>query len=248
MTSSSERIIIAVDGGLRRTPEGLTGGASAIIFRIAPITPFTRQRDVTSISVRGEFFDHEESVTNNRMELSSFILGLRTILRELVDQDDGSISIEFWSDSQYAIGMIFRDWSPNTNHDLVKEAKELVDELQDYGDVSGRFIRGHKGHFVNEFADIVATLCYQRQADIDHELKFLGIADTCLLCDNFPCEVLSGNITGIQPIREWKSKFDAIRAEHYGPPCVHRKAYDAESVFRKSPVRVTASEGAGGGN
>jgi ribonuclease HI len=242
-SSFDQKIIVAVDGGLRHVDDNIIGGTSAVIFRLEPVVPESKRIVVRTVSVHGEF--HSSQVTNNRMELLGFILGAELLEKELVDQPERSTTIEFWSDSQYALGMIFREWRAKKNQDLVRNARAWMDRLSDYSKVSGGFIRGHQDHFVNEFADLVAGLCVERKDDIGHQLKFGGIEETCLLCDNFPCERRE-DCLGTQPIKKWKERFIAIRTGLYGPPCANRKAYDAKFSLGGSFTGVTKTTGAGG--
>lgn len=229
---------MAVDGGIKRTQKGMTGGVGMVVFRLRQATPSIF--DVESISVRGRYFDHERKVTNNTMELMGFSIMASNMVDELwaggtVDPTPGSIDVEFWSDSQYALGILFRPkWIPKKNKMLVKNTKAELDDLTKFARVTGRFIRGHQGHFINEFADLVAALCIKREADISHELAFDEIEDRCLFCDNFPCRVRE-DYFDIEPIKEWKEKFEAIRALKYTLVCANRKPYDAEFVLTRAP-------------
>ena len=194
--STKQRFVVAVDGGIHRTEEGMTGAAGMVLFRLVPIVPESKRIIVKSISVRGRYFSPQpkDPITNNKMELIGFSIMASNIVdevragQETVDPSAGSIDVEFWSDSQYSLGILFRPkWTPKKNVSLVRNIKKELDDLAAVATVSGKFIRGHKGHFINEFADLVAGLSIQRKKDICHELSFKDIEEFCLFCDNFPC-------------------------------------------------------------
>jgi ribonuclease HI len=252
-SSPKQRIVVAVDGGIHKTNRGMTGGVGMITFRIRPVTPKSTRILVESISVRGRYFDASTKVTNNIMELQGFCIMAHALNDEIyvaqkkeVDPDVGSI--EFWSDSQYALGILFRPkWRAKENKTLVKNTKKELDEIAAVVPVSGKFIRGHKGHFINEFADLVAALCIQRKKDITHELSYRDIEDFCLFCDLFPCQQPESGF-GCEPIKKWGDRFEAIRKRSYTPPCANRKEYDAEFTLRKTPVGQPATGGSGARN
>ena len=253
MLSSNRRIVVAVDGGIHRTKDGMTGGVGMIVFRLQPVAPKSKRVPVESISVRGRYFgpNPKDPITNNKMELIGFSIMATELVDELWDtekrewtQPVGPLDIEFWSDSQYALGILFRpDWTAKKNKMLVQNAKKELEDLATVTTVSGKFIRGHKGHFINEFADLVAALSLERKKDIAHELLFKDIEDTCLFCDLFPCQGLDG--IGLGLIKKWGDRFKAIQTHGYGPPCANRKEYDAEWTLTKTAVDNAAKDSAG---
>lgn len=106
---------------------------------------------------RRELTGSEPSTTNNRMELSAVIAGLRSL--------PASSSVRVVTDSQYVVkGM--RQWihawrrkgwrsasgSPVKNRDLWEE----LDGLARRHRVRWEWIRGHNGHPENERADALA--------------------------------------------------------------------------------------------
>lgn len=248
-SSFKRRIVVAVDGGIHNTDEGMTGAAGMIIFRLRSVAPESKRILVESISVRGRYFHADRTVTNNIMELMGFSIMASDLVDELyadgkVDPTPGSIDVEFWSDSQYALGILFRpEWRPKKNKLLVENIKSELDDLTNFAAVSGKFIRGHSNHFINEFADLVAALSIQRQKDIKHELFFKDIEEYCLFCDRFPCEPASNGL-GVHLIKKWEGRFKAIQRGTYGPPCANRKAYDAEFTLTRTPVGISETAGA----
>lgn len=251
MTSSSkQRIVVAVDGGIHKTDKGMTGGVGMITFRLRPVAPESKRVIVESISVRGRYFDASTKVTNNIMELQGFCIMAHELNDEIYTAQQGGVdpdigSIEFWSDSQYALGILFDpEWKAKANKSLVKVTKTELGEINDVVPVSGKFIRGHKGHFINEFADLVAALSIRRKKDIRHELSYQDIEECCLFCDNFPCQAVPSRL-GVELIPTWKERFNAIQSTAYGAPCANRKAYDAERVYGSEIECSAAAEGTG---
>ena len=101
----------------------------------------------------------ENPTTNNRMELTAAISGLKA-LRE-------PCKVTLWSDSQYLVKAIndgwLADWikrgwkksdkSPVLNDDLWRELASLL-EVHEVGFV---WVRGHNGHPQNERCDALAV-------------------------------------------------------------------------------------------
>ena len=101
----------------------------------------------------------EELTTNNRMELSAVIGGLRALKREC--------EVEVYSDSKYICSAFNEGWlstwrkngwrksdkKPVANRDLWEELDELVSKHT----VSFHWIKGHAGHPENERCDSIAA-------------------------------------------------------------------------------------------
>jgi ribonuclease HI len=116
---------------------------------------------------RGEIVDQafgsEPYTTNNRMELTALIAGLRMLP---VDSDgvvytDSQLVVNIVT--QWAAGWKARGWTkkssgPIANLELVKEAYALYTERPH---VDVRWIRAHDGNRWNEYADALAT-AYRR--------------------------------------------------------------------------------------
>ncbi|MEO1582944.1 MAG: ribonuclease HI [Planctomycetota bacterium] len=100
----------------------------------------------------------EADTTNNRMELTAVIEGLRLLTRRS--------RVELYSDSKYVLdgleswiaGWKRRGWKTATKKPVKNEAlwREL-DELASRHEVSFHWIRGHAGHPENERADGLAV-------------------------------------------------------------------------------------------
>lgn len=92
-----------------------------------------------------EVVGRERQTTNNRMELTAILEGLKP-LRE-------PCSVTVYTDSQYAIG-IMGGWKRKANHDLLRELDALCAEHS----VTFQYLRGHAGHPLNERADELAVI------------------------------------------------------------------------------------------
>jgi len=111
--------------------------------------------------VEKEFVGGESHTTNNRMELSGVIAGLKA-LKEPCE-------VEVISDSSYVVkainewldGWIKRDFKKVKNVDLWKEYLEVSKPHK----VRGTWVRGHNGHIENERCDILARDEAQRQKE-----------------------------------------------------------------------------------
>jgi len=112
---------------------------------------------------------HEDNTTNNRMELSSMMEGLRYIY-----QNFSSLSkIEAFSDSQYVVKGI-NEWYPSwakkmakgkiiKNQDLWIDYKALVEQLPN---LKINWHRGHSGHIYNERCDALAKAAKEERRRI----------------------------------------------------------------------------------
>jgi ribonuclease HI len=101
----------------------------------------------------------EKVTTNNRMELTAAIEGLKALKTECI--------VDLYSDSQYLVNAINKGWLENwkkkgwrkadksvvLNDDLWKE----LDELLSKHEVTFIWVRGHDGHEYNERCDVLAS-------------------------------------------------------------------------------------------
>ena len=101
----------------------------------------------------------EKNTTNNRMELTAAIEGLKALKTECI--------VDLYSDSQYLVNAINKGWlegwkkngwrkadkSAVLNDDLWKQ----LDELLSRHDVTFIWVRGHDGHAYNERCDVLAS-------------------------------------------------------------------------------------------
>lgn len=111
-----------------------------------------------------EFYDYEKETTNNRMELTAVIMGLRKIKRE-------GVPIEIFTDSMYVrdgVQLWLDKWKRNgwktANRKPVKNRDlwEILDKLCKRLQPSLNWVPGHSGHRFNERADALANAAARR--------------------------------------------------------------------------------------
>ena len=88
---------------------------------------------------------HEPKTTNNRMELTAAIKGLEAA-------PPGS-SVTLFSDSEYLVKTMTRNWKRNVNKDLWDQ----LDSLSASRQIDWQWVRGHVGNHWNEEADQLAV-------------------------------------------------------------------------------------------
>ena len=109
-------------------------------------------------------FGSEPHTTNNRMELTALIAGLRMlpIDAKAVVYTDSQLVVNIvtnWAKGWKARGWTKKSSGPIANLELVKEAYALFTERPG---VDLQWIRAHEGNRWNEYADALAT-AYRRQ-------------------------------------------------------------------------------------
>ncbi len=143
------KIEIYTDGSSRGNPG--PGGWAAVIMTPDEIIELGGREDLT---------------TNNRMELSGALFGLKEIGHEAKE-------VEVCTDSQYVKkgmtewidGWIKKGWigstkKPVLNKDLWVALKEEEDRLKKGGvKVMWKYVPAHVGVVMNERADTIATMC-----------------------------------------------------------------------------------------
>ena len=106
----------------------------------------------------------EKSTTNNRMELTAAIEGLKALTKPC--------RVILYSDSQYLVNAINKGWLTNwkskgwkkadksqvLNDDLWKELDSLLSKYE----VEFVWVRGHDGHAYNERCDTLASGCAEK--------------------------------------------------------------------------------------
>ena len=88
---------------------------------------------------------HDPKTTNNRMELTAAIKGLESA-------PPGS-EVTLFSDSEYLVKTMTRNWKRNVNQDLWDQ----LDSLSASRQVAWKWVRGHAGNSWNEEADRLAV-------------------------------------------------------------------------------------------
>jgi ribonuclease HI len=118
--------------------------------------------------VEGEVVDEargaDPHTTNNKMELTALIAGLRMMpLDAEVDvYTDSQLIVNIvtkWADGWKARGWTKKSTGPIANLELIKEAHSLYQERPG---VRLRWIKAHSGYRWNEYADALAT-SYRRE-------------------------------------------------------------------------------------
>ncbi len=105
---------------------------------------------------RKEISGGEQYTTNNRMELTAVIEGLKAIKKK-------DIPVYIYSDSSYVVNAIENNWLQNwvlqgfkkkLNEDLWRE---YISVAQDFKELKFNWIKGHAGHPENERCDKMAV-------------------------------------------------------------------------------------------
>nr|KMM71100.1 hypothetical protein CPAG_07407 [Coccidioides posadasii RMSCC 3488] len=137
------RMEIYVDGGCRYNGYSNAIAAAAAVLQYR----WGNNYKYRTCQVSGE-------ATNQRAEITAIILGLQMALDRYEELDTSpSIDVTIYSDSRYAIGCMTEwiyKWSNNgwtnsrgeevANRDLIQEASDLDDDVQDLGSVTYRWI------------------------------------------------------------------------------------------------------------
>ena len=102
---------------------------------------------------RQELHGGEEKTTNNRMEILAVIKGLETLPE--------SSEVTIFSDSQYVVSTMTRNWKRNANKDLWARLDAETGKRR----VSWQWVRAHVGNPLNEEVDKLAVQEAKRIAD-----------------------------------------------------------------------------------
>lgn len=121
----------------------------------------------TGLTVRRDYWIAEPATTNNRMALRSAIEGLQIIARR-----GEARTVLFVSDSRYLIDGMTRwvyDWSvrgwrrKTGTIENLQLWRDLVDVARPHR-IAWRWVRGHRGHPQNEYANELATRAAAEQS------------------------------------------------------------------------------------
>ena len=126
--SSSNTISIYTDGSCLNNPG--PGGWGAIVL--------VEQGEPLRLS------GQEPDTTNNRMELTAAIKGLEAV--------PAGTSVELFSDSEYLVKTMTKNWKRRVNQDLWNQ----LDSLSASRQVAWQWVQGHSGDKWNEEADRLA--------------------------------------------------------------------------------------------
>lgn len=115
---------------------------------------------------RRDFYLSEPGTTNNRMALAGAAEALR-----ILSAKDRRIAVRMVSDSEYLVkgmrewvpGWRRRKWTRKGGAIMNLELWQALVEAAEGHDVTWAWVRGHKGHPKNEYADHLAVLAAREQ-------------------------------------------------------------------------------------
>mgnify|MGYP001196057971 CR=1 FL=1 len=87
----------------------------------------------------------DEKTTNNKMEITAVIKGL--------EQFPENSSVKIFTDSEYVINTMTKNWKRNTNLDLWNRLDSLVVNRT----IEWNWVKGHSGNKLNDEADLIAN-------------------------------------------------------------------------------------------
>lgn len=90
--------------------------------------------------------------TNNIAELMAIKIGLAALRRH-------DIPVRLYTDSQYCVGVLSRQWRTKKNTQLVAEIKEMIGRFSDF---LIEYVPGHKNIEANERADQLANISLKK--------------------------------------------------------------------------------------
>lgn len=95
--------------------------------------------------------------TNNIAELTAIARALDAI-------PDKTSRVELYTDSQYAIGVLTKNWKAKANRELILDIKQ---RLAEFTGITLHYVRGHNGDPLNERADELAVQAVRSQTTTD---------------------------------------------------------------------------------
>lgn len=104
-------------------------------------------------------------VTNNQMEIMAILVALQSIKQPINE-------LVIYSDSQYCIGMLTKNWRASANVDLWEKMSDAVLQIKKYcRKVSFLHTKGHASDEYNNRADLLATIASgYRKIPVDFQL------------------------------------------------------------------------------
>ena len=112
-----------------------------------------------------------ENTTNNQMELTAVIRALETLA-------PGQTATVF-SDSQYVINSITRNWKRNANLELWRRLDLATKDLA----LTWKWVKGHSGHTLNEEADRLANEEVEKMNSVSNNLTHIDESGNASMVD-----------------------------------------------------------------
>lgn len=151
------KMVIYVDGGCRGNGRPWAIGAAAAVVR----------RKWGRDAVWTKALSRHITPTNQRAEISAIILALQTALERYDDLDTcPRLSLKVYSDSKYAVGCmnewIYKWYQTNwtnargeevANRDLIEEASDLGDRVNEIGNVEYIWIPRSENQLADEYCN-----------------------------------------------------------------------------------------------
>lgn len=94
-----------------------------------------------------ELSGHVDNTTNNRMEITAVIEGLKALKTK-------ALPVEVITDSRYVVGTMTENWKRKMNSDLWKQLDEVKEGLT----ITWTWVRGHADNEHNNRADTLAVM------------------------------------------------------------------------------------------
>ena len=107
-----------------------------------------------------------KQTTNNTTELAAIYVALK-LTRDLV-MNKRVKSVVIYGDSQYAGNLVFGNWKPKENKELVAKVKQLASEVPN---VTWEYVKAHADNQYNNYADYLAK-CGAYKAPQEQVLSF----------------------------------------------------------------------------
>lgn len=101
---------------------------------------------------RKEICEYIGRATNNMAELTAIYRALASLKRR-------DLPVRIFTDSDYAVGLLSREWTPQSNRELVSGIRTL---MKNFPDIRIIKVKGHAGVKENEVADFLAVSAVKR--------------------------------------------------------------------------------------
>jgi ribonuclease HI len=106
------------------------------------------------IGVLLRFGRHEKEISEYIGTATNNIAELKAILAGLTAVKDPSKPVRLFTDSQYAYGLLVKNWKAHKNREIVDAIRQAMTRFKDLKIIK---VKGHAGHAGNEAADRLAT-------------------------------------------------------------------------------------------